>query len=393
MSTIQFDVKCHKCGTNLTGLDSAGLCPTCARRIAETVDDRILDTVSGAVATDLTCVTCAYNLRTMPHDAICPECATPVVNSLVVEELRFCDPNWLRSIRRGLNIVVASFIVSIVLGIFVAMFFMVQAATAGGGIPTTSMTWVTLPSLCMYALLVWGVFCMTVPKPDEPAEDRVNKYAKAARVLMVLAMAVSLLTLLGDYDLNAWATDSINLWQAAPELFANLFMTAAAICVLMVFGRIAVLARRPGLKKLNTWLSWLVGVQMVLGFVSGIVAVFAMPSMLAGMPGGTPATNITTNVGPGGATVSANYNINLGAVPTTGGAPANATGGGVAAPPGVPAGPISAGAMAMVAVFGCVSGSVSMALFVLGVIALTKFRKLLSNAIAASLGPSPAIVA
>jgi len=398
---IEFQVKCHKCGTVLTGLDSAGTCPFCQRRIAETVDDRLLDVASGMVGVDLTCTTCAYNLRTMPFDSVCPECAAPVVNSLRVEELRFCDPKWLRSIRKGLDIVVASVIVSIVLGLFFGLFFVLRAARAGGAPPTFGMAVMIIPSLCMYALLVWGVYCMTVPKPGEPPDDRINRIGGAGRILVILATLVTLLTLFADDSVSTIATGSISLWRTIPGLLANLFVTAAAICVVITLGRIAVLARRPGLKKLGTWLCWLVGVQMVLGCVSGIVTFLVMPSMVAGLPGMPPPVATTTTVGPGGTTVSARYNLNPGASLQPGNAPINPAAGvaptstpaiSPTAPPISPTGPFPTGAILMMTVFGCASGLVSLALLVLGVIALSRHRKLLTSAIAASVTASPSRV-
>ena len=125
MPRIEFQVKCHQCGTSLTGLDSAPACPGCARRILDPVDARLLDVATGMVGVDLTCITCMYNLRTLLFDAACPECGSPVAGSLQVEELRFCDAAWLRRIRKGLTIVVVSVLATILL-------MMVSARCAAG---------------------------------------------------------------------------------------------------------------------------------------------------------------------------------------------------------------------------------------------------------------------
>jgi hypothetical protein len=60
----------------------------------------------GRVSGDLACLRCGYNLRTLLAAGRCPECGTAVGKSLQDDRLRFCDPDWLARVSKGLNIIV-----------------------------------------------------------------------------------------------------------------------------------------------------------------------------------------------------------------------------------------------------------------------------------------------
>lgn len=49
------------------------------------------------------CMRCGYNLYLQPEVGRCPECGTAVARSLKGDSLRFCDPQWIRTVWRGLN--------------------------------------------------------------------------------------------------------------------------------------------------------------------------------------------------------------------------------------------------------------------------------------------------
>ena len=58
--------------------------------------------VDGIVSQDFPCRKCAYNLRGLPSNGTCPECNAPVEISISGDLLRYSDPNYLESLRRGI---------------------------------------------------------------------------------------------------------------------------------------------------------------------------------------------------------------------------------------------------------------------------------------------------
>lgn len=55
---------------------------------------------------DTACVGCGYGVGLMPADGLCPECATPVATSLRGDLLRHANPDYVRTIARGLLLVI-----------------------------------------------------------------------------------------------------------------------------------------------------------------------------------------------------------------------------------------------------------------------------------------------
>jgi len=61
-----------------------------------------------ATLRDMTCGTCGYNLRGLSPDGRCPECGHPIEESRYDPRLAAADPRWLRAIRRGFTLLLAS---------------------------------------------------------------------------------------------------------------------------------------------------------------------------------------------------------------------------------------------------------------------------------------------
>lgn len=58
---------------------------------------------AGRLAEDRPCVACGYNLRGLDREGRCPECGTAVGRSLHGNLLRYCDPEWVERLARGLS--------------------------------------------------------------------------------------------------------------------------------------------------------------------------------------------------------------------------------------------------------------------------------------------------
>jgi hypothetical protein len=108
MPSIDCDIHCWNCGTELSGVDSHEVCPHCASAVDETLSRCGVGTDRLEIEIDLACVGCAYNLRMLPIASRCPECFTPIVRSLGINELMFANPEWLRKVRDGVVVLLAT---------------------------------------------------------------------------------------------------------------------------------------------------------------------------------------------------------------------------------------------------------------------------------------------
>src|SRR5258706_15757786 len=63
---------------------------------------------TSGIAQDTPCRKCGYNLRGLSGDGRCPECGTSVGFSLQGDLLRFCDPSWVDTLRRGVNCIIGA---------------------------------------------------------------------------------------------------------------------------------------------------------------------------------------------------------------------------------------------------------------------------------------------
>src|ERR1051325_11272956 len=100
---IAGNLPCKNCSYNLRGLPIDSRCPTCATRIAISLE--------GKVAGDVRCRGCAYNLRGLPIDSKCPECATEVAISLQDNLLRYSPPRWLDRLTLGATLISCALVI------------------------------------------------------------------------------------------------------------------------------------------------------------------------------------------------------------------------------------------------------------------------------------------
>ncbi len=144
----------------------------------------------GRVASDLACVKCGYNLRSATTDGRCPECGLAVGRSAVGHWLRYCEPDWLRGVWRGLNRLGIALVAVVTLSLF-------EWAGVYRRFSELSDTMLFLTNALIAAAAVFAVigFAMaTSPDPARLAEPVVNA-RRAGRVALIGAVVLMIAAL------------------------------------------------------------------------------------------------------------------------------------------------------------------------------------------------------
>lgn len=143
------------------------------------IDNPGTEIAEGTVDGDFPCRKCAYNLRGLPKNGLCPECGTPVEISIGTDLLRYSDPTYLLSMRRGIHLIFAGVVGLIVIGILRIFMF----RTAG------TMYIGSLLQLAGSGLMIAGSWLLTNPDPSGIGESRYGTIRKLIRVCLIIGVS------------------------------------------------------------------------------------------------------------------------------------------------------------------------------------------------------------
>ncbi|MFG0274457.1 MAG: hypothetical protein ACF8QF_05320, partial [Phycisphaerales bacterium] len=228
---------------------------------------------AGRAPDDLTCIACGYALSGIELHGKCPECGRPVQTSLEQGLLRFADPMWLDSLKRGANTVAYG------MGGGFLIYF---ACTIGAAV--TGMTALALvgflAGLVMFLSKWIGVWSVAAPNPALQATDNRGPgpaVRKAILIQIVAMVSIIPLTLLG-----ALSGSGITFIVAGTVGIAGFIAWLVEIVGAMRLVRhVAIrvpdkrLAARAGL------FSWLVPVFMLALPIVSVAAIFPIPGQMA----------------------------------------------------------------------------------------------------------------
>jgi hypothetical protein len=156
--------------------DSVGPAPLPAQLVAS---------VDGVVIVDAPCRECQYNLRGLKLAGQCPECGAMVELSLRGDRLNQSDPQWLATLRRGLLVLIASWIITVFVVIRAIAFRHGRAQLA------TSLVLETIVS----GLSFTGSWLATTPDPSGRGEAQYGRSRQTVRVMIGIEAVAALLNL------------------------------------------------------------------------------------------------------------------------------------------------------------------------------------------------------
>lgn len=181
----------------------------------------------------LLCMECGYNLRGLPADGNCPECGTLIRHSRRNADLLYADVDWLASIVRGQQFILAGAAIGLVL-----IPFTVGALFAEGVGAVIGLLLIQISPM----LILFGTFHLTMREPNVYERPRATLIRRLARIALALASILLLIPFV--LFLSGVWIDWIDL------LFAvglGALMTYAA-CILHVYHA---LSRRAGHNRLR----------------------------------------------------------------------------------------------------------------------------------------------
>ncbi|HMN40480.1 MAG TPA: hypothetical protein PKE29_06505 [Phycisphaerales bacterium] len=177
------------------------------------------------VVGDLPCTGCGYNLHGIPIARVCPECGRAVELSLQGELLRFSSPAYLKSIDRGLCVILTAIF------IYVLIFIVSIGVHFVGSIGQAGITLLTggLMVLCDLAF-IYGYWTFTQPDPGYTGRERPGSARTIARFAACATAAANLAAFLlrvlasvapsgADFSLAAAGVFSFCAWAAWITLF------------------------------------------------------------------------------------------------------------------------------------------------------------------------------
>jgi predicted RNA-binding Zn-ribbon protein involved in translation (DUF1610 family) len=183
---------CARCHGELQGTLLDGSCPHCGERIDRTLRLESIDAATMTIGDDSLCITCGYNLRTMPVRGACPECSNPVIDSLRPDDLKFANPCWLRSVRRGVTLLLAAWlaVVPLAVGMVGVSALLLSPATGAGSL----IAGVVLIAIMLTGCgLLWGFIEATRydPHSQRKAASKAPRYLAGTGAALILLCMVT----------------------------------------------------------------------------------------------------------------------------------------------------------------------------------------------------------
>jgi hypothetical protein len=216
----------------------------------------------GNVQGDVSCRKCGYNLRGLPVDGRCPECGTHVGVSVNGDLLRYSDPAYVETLRRGVN-----FILWGILILIIASFVGGAASAASRG---SAAILIEGLDLLAYIPMLMGAWMLTTPDPGGIGEDQYGTARKIIRFALAVGVLGSLVQIVQTAEKPAPA---LALALGALQLLIGIVSLVGQFAQLNYLHKLALRVPDMELSQRARFLMWAIGISYGLLLVVGFVAI------------------------------------------------------------------------------------------------------------------------
>lgn len=235
------------------------------------------------VAPDVPCRKCGYSVKGLALTGRCPECGTPIGVSVQGDLLRFSDPQWLRGLQRGVQMIVYG-VLTIIAGVVLTIIIEMAsnppnaAGAAGAGMADVLMGLFMIGGV---VLMYIGWWRLTEPDPSGLGEDQYGTARQIIRITLILAIINAVLNL-GVEGVGALPPSALLAYQGLSFLF-GIASVVGLFSQLQYLKKLAMRIPDPQIAARAHFLMYALGIS----YASILVLVLMMElSMRGGQPGG-----------------------------------------------------------------------------------------------------------
>ncbi len=184
------------------------------------------------------CYRCGYDLRGIANEGACPECGLLAERSRrVTDELHDTRPRWLRSLSRGIDLILLAIIAPIGESFLAAIILRFRPPS-----------WNSYPDFIGFdlsaVLLAIGVILLTRPEGYAPADRADRRLRILMRIVVIVPIAAMVLLHLQLYLLISSGGKLFLFAELGLMVLLVLFLAIFAFLPLLLFLRLRGLARR-----------------------------------------------------------------------------------------------------------------------------------------------------
>jgi hypothetical protein len=230
----------------------------------------------GMVNRDAPCRGCGYNLRGLSTDGRCPECGTVVGVSVQGDWLRFSDPQFLLTLRKGVRFILWSILITVIV---VVLSVILQMAVGPKAAPV-----IQFAGLLGYIPGIIGAWLLTAPDPSGVGEDRYGTARRIIRIALVIGAV--------NYVINFGTSAAGPVAPAARLMLQTIAFLAGIVELVGQFAQLNYLSKLalripdPQLSKTAVQIMWGLGISygliLLFAFIAVLLTLGARASAMAG---------------------------------------------------------------------------------------------------------------
>jgi len=241
---------------------------------------------------DRACARCGYNLRGLRSDGMCPECGAPIQHSLQGNMLKFADGGWLEKVKLG----IALKLWNVLFGLIAGAVTLVTTKLFPNAAPFI----VVVISILGTILGITAAWLLTAPEPNIAVAEDPMSLRRVVRVCAVIGglggfvqQAVSPGTM-PTTPMTASSTVPPATFAIVTVIVGGVMVIAGVVALFGEFVYLRRFARRVPDKKLEdstTVVMWGVCASAVAVAIAGVIAAVAyIPAARAAAATGTTPT-------------------------------------------------------------------------------------------------------